>query len=92
MFRFLQMLFDPETKRAARTAKDFFAVTYPELKLIDVRLTTKDANRITFALLYRSQMPQRPAPYKVVTVSRDNSEVAEIDLTTHPQYRLRGYK
>ena len=92
MFRFLQVLFNPEIRRAARTARAFFAARHPELEVIDIRFTTKDANRITFAFLYRTRMHQRPAPYKVLSVSKDNSEVAEIDLATHPEYRLRDYK
>ena len=92
MIGWLRLKLDPEVRTASRQAKAWFADNYPDLPILDIRIVAAEQERYVFAVLYRGSTPSRPAPYKLVGVSRHSKNLYEIDLNSDSTLRLRCYK
>jgi len=91
MVKWFEMLFNPELRQAARTAKAYVE-TDATATAQGVRLLADESDRWVFAVFYRGSMPARPTPYKVVVAIKGSDQVHELDDCEASQYRLRDYK
>ena len=91
MLGWMKLLIDPAAK-TARLKAVAIVNSADEDRADGARLLAKEPGRWVFAVFYRPAHPTRPAPYKVISVSKDLHLVEELIGTEAGQYALRGYK
>lgn len=88
----LGLIPDPALESARRRARLFFAEAFPRLEIAEMRLIARVEGGHVLAVIYRTGMPSRPLPYKIVEVGPDAASAREIDRSERPEYVLRGRK
>ena len=89
----LTQLTDADARRAATCARNWFVSAHPEFQVSDASLIAAEPDRFVFAVFYSVPLhPTRPGPYRLLTVDRASTEVAEFNPPRDSQYWLRGRK
>lgn len=89
----LIQLIDSNARHATARAREWFASAHPEFEVSSASLVAVEPERFVFAVFYSvPQRPSRPDQYRLVTVERKSSEVAEFFPPRESSYWLRGRK
>jgi hypothetical protein len=92
MFQAISLWFCKHARSAKACACAAFDERYPSLRRKGCSCVRRDGSNLVVAVFYSTGMPSRPEPYKVFLVDPVLKTVNEIDLSTQPQYAIRGRK
>ena len=91
MFTWLKLLWNRQAREASQNARAFMEAN-GECRATDVSLRADELDRWVFAVFFQSPLHGRPTPYKLLAVSKESSEIAELEPVEADRYRPLGYK
>ena len=91
MLGWMRSMIDPAAWNA-RLKAVAFVDSAGEDRADGAKLLAKEPGRWVFAVFCRPARPTRPAPYKVISVSKDLHRFEELIGAEAGQYALRDYK